>query len=145
MMSRPLVGVSVIVRNKEGLFLMGVRRGSHGEGTWSFPGGHLEYSESVEECGIRECLEEIGISLRKGDIIVGPYTNNIFLEENRHYITLYLVAETNKEPVNLEPQKCDGWHWFSWDDLPKPLFYPVVTLIESGFDPRESSEKEKKE
>ncbi|MBI2476733.1 NUDIX domain-containing protein, partial [Candidatus Uhrbacteria bacterium] len=41
-MLRPKVGVGVIVwRDCE--VLMQERIGAHGAGTWSFPGGHLEF------------------------------------------------------------------------------------------------------
>ena len=52
-MDRPKVGVGVIVV-KEGKVLLQRRRGAHGEGTWGFPGGHLEFKESWEECAKRE-------------------------------------------------------------------------------------------
>ena len=53
----PKVGVGVAVV-KDGKVLLGKRKNAHGEGTWSFPGGHLEYKESWEDCAIRETLEE---------------------------------------------------------------------------------------
>ena len=43
---RPKVGVGVIII-KDGKFLMGWRKKSHGSGTWCPPGGHLEYGTSV--------------------------------------------------------------------------------------------------
>jgi predicted NUDIX family NTP pyrophosphohydrolase len=52
-LERQRVGVGVmVVRNGEVLF--GRRRGAHGAGTWSLPGGHLEAGESVEACALRE-------------------------------------------------------------------------------------------
>ena len=56
------VGVAVIVRRK-GHVLMGLRKGSHGAGTWSFPGGHLETGETVTMCAARELLEETGVKI----------------------------------------------------------------------------------
>jgi 8-oxo-dGTP diphosphatase len=50
---RPRVGVGVIVV-KNGLVLIGKRKGSHGEGQWAWPGGHLEYMESFLDCAKRE-------------------------------------------------------------------------------------------
>ena len=49
----PRVGVGVIVL-REGRVLLGRRLGSHGAGTWQFPGGHLEAFERVEDCARRE-------------------------------------------------------------------------------------------
>ena len=43
----PKVGVGVIVR-KGDKFLLGKRQGAHGEGTWAFAGGHLEFGEIID-------------------------------------------------------------------------------------------------
>ena len=57
MKNRPSVGVAVIVVNN-GKVLLGKRKGSHGSGSWAFPGGHLEMNESIEACARREVFEE---------------------------------------------------------------------------------------
>jgi 8-oxo-dGTP diphosphatase len=44
--SRPKVGVGVMVL-KNGKVLIGKRKGAHGAGEWAWPGGHLEYMESL--------------------------------------------------------------------------------------------------
>jgi 8-oxo-dGTP diphosphatase len=43
---RPKVGVGIIVL-QEGKVLLGKRKNSHGEGTWAFGGGHLEWFASA--------------------------------------------------------------------------------------------------
>jgi 8-oxo-dGTP diphosphatase len=80
--------------------------GSHGEGEWWTPGGHLELWETPEDCAKREVLEETGIVL--DDVILGPYTNDFFRESGKHYITLFIIAECPEgiEPRNMEPEKC---------------------------------------
>lgn len=123
---RPKVGVGVIVI-KDGKVLLGKRKGSHGDGEWSFPGGHLEFMETVEDCARRELLEETGLTV--GKIKTGPYTNDFFPVEDKHYITLFMIAKYESgEPKNIEPEKCEGWHWFDWNDLPAPLFPPIRNL-----------------
>ena len=53
------VGVGVfIVRN--GKVLLGKRKGSHGEGLWALPGGHVEEYEDYWETCAREVEEEVG-------------------------------------------------------------------------------------
>jgi 8-oxo-dGTP diphosphatase len=47
MEKRPLIGVSVIII-KDNQVLLGKRKNSHGSGTWAFPGGHLEFNETIE-------------------------------------------------------------------------------------------------
>lgn len=131
--NRPKVGVAVIII-RDNQVLMGKRLGAHGSHTWNFPGGHLEYGESIEVCGKREVLEETGLIVR--NIKLGPYTNDIFDTEGKHYITLFTLA-TNPigEPQIMEPDKCTQWSWFSWDDLPQPLFLPIQNLLKQGFKP----------
>jgi 8-oxo-dGTP diphosphatase len=126
------VGVGVLVF-RGGKILLGKRRGSHGAGTWSPPGGRLEYSESIEDCARRELREETSLEL--GPITLGPYTNNVFAEVEEQYLTVFVLAtQTAGEPQNLEPHKCEGWAWFTGSELPAPLFAPMRSLIESGIE-----------
>ena len=60
----------------------------HGAGSWSTPGGHLEFGESLEECAIRETKEETGVSIT--DVKFRAVTNDIFEESGKHYITIWM-------------------------------------------------------
>lgn len=123
---RPRVGVGVAVI-KKGMVLLGRRKGAHGAGDWSFPGGHLEFGESIEECASRELVEETG--LKALSLCPGPWVNDV-IEEDKHYITLFVfVNEFEGELQLLEPHKCEGWQWFELNALPSPLFPPIVSLI----------------
>ncbi len=133
MSSRPEVGIGVIITDN-GKVLLGKRKNAHGAGTWSFPGGKLDYAEGIFDCAKREVLEETGLKIK--NLRLGPYTNDFFQEENRHFITLYVIAEKHPgEPQVLEPDKCDSWEWFDWDELPEPRFLPLKNLLRSGFNP----------
>jgi 8-oxo-dGTP diphosphatase len=114
----PRVGIAIVVV-QEGKVLMGKRKGSIAAGSWAFPGGHLEYGETPIECAARELLEETG--LQAVSLKEGSWTNNII--EGTHYVTLFiLIDKFTGVPKLLEPDKCEGWSWFSLNDLPKPLF-----------------------
>ena len=120
---RPIVGVGVLIF-RDGNVLLGLRRGSHGTGTWSPPGGHLEYGEEPAACVVREALEETGLEL-PGVEFVG-ITSDVFEVERRHYVTLFYRADRSSgEPAVLEPDKCDAWQWWPWDALPDDLFLPL--------------------
>ncbi len=121
------VGIGVII-NKDDKILLGKRRGSHGEGTWCFPGGHLEFNETPEQCAVREVKEECDLEI--SHITRGPWTHDVFEIENKRYITLFLLAKFKSgEPRVLEPTKCETWEWFEWSNLPQPLFVPIKNLI----------------
>ena len=128
----PKIGVGVIVIKNQKI-LMGKRKSSPGVGCWQFPGGHLEFSEAIEVCAQREVSEETGLTIQ--NIRLGPFTNDIFEVEGKHYITLFVIAEHAKGIAQVkEPQKCECWEWFTWDNLPQPLFLPIKNLLKQGFD-----------
>ncbi len=128
---RPYIGVAVIVV-RDGRVLLGKRRHAHGAGTWQFPGGHLEYGESIEACARRELFEETGLSII--NLRRGPFTNDFFEDEKKHYVTLFIIAEqTAGTPRVKEPDKCDRWDWFRWSEMPEPRFLPIVNLLQQNF------------
>ncbi|MDQ5951630.1 MAG: 8-oxo-dGTP diphosphatase [Patescibacteria group bacterium] len=129
---RPKVGVGVIII-RDGKVLLGQRKNAHGEGSWSFAGGHLEFGEGIEKCARSEALEETGLEI--ADVRLGPYTNDIFEDEGKHYITLFVICTAVGEPRVMEPDKCVSWEWFKWEELSENLFLPVKNLVESGFKP----------
>jgi 8-oxo-dGTP diphosphatase len=125
--------VAVIVI-REGMVLLGKRKGTHGEGTWALPGGHLELFEAIEDCAKREVFEETGLSI--GNIEHAAFTNDFFENESKHYVTLFVTAthEAGEAEVR-EPEKCETWDWFSWRRLPRPRFLPLEHLLAQGFSP----------
>ncbi|KAI5459117.1 NUDIX hydrolase domain-like protein [Mariannaea sp. PMI_226] len=142
----PRVGVAAIIYSPDGKVVAGKRLGSHGAGTWQLPGGHLEYGEDVLVCAEREALEETGLEVR--GVKIGAVTNTVFHEDRKHYITLFVLCEMrdkHAQPQVLEPEKCEGWHWKSWDDLKRfinphlqgaglegeKLFLPLERLLEN--------------
>ena len=136
---RPKVGMGVAVI-KDNKVLLGKRKNAHGEGSWCFPGGHLEFNESFEECAKRETYEETGIKIR--NIRLGTTTNDIFKDEGKHYITILMVSEYDSGEVKImEPEKCEEWDWFEWDNLPNPLFIPMQNLVKQNFNPMEFIKK----
>ena len=133
MPERPSVGVAVIIEN-HGKVLLGKRLNAHGAGTWAFPGGHLESNETIEACAKREVLEETGLTV--GAVKHAAFTNDIFTAEGKHYVTLFVLGEyQGGVPVLKEPQKCEAWQWFDWQNLPSPLFLPFENLLKQGFSP----------
>ncbi|KAF7563938.1 hypothetical protein G7046_g222 [Stylonectria norvegica] len=145
--NNPRIGVGALIYNSEGKILVGKRKGSHGAGTWQLAGGHLEHGESITACAEREGLEETGLRLRGVKVVA--MTNDVFEKEGKHYVTLFVHCEREDEdaqPQALEPEKCDAWHWKTWDELKQylplrsqggssqgeSLFLPLAHLIEQN-------------
>lgn len=140
----PRVGVAAIIRNASGQLIVGKRLSSHGKGTWQFPGGHLEYGEEFSTCAERETLEETGLRVKA--VRLAAVTNSVFVEDHKHYITLFVLCEmldaeatpqvSNTQSLRkeerrapeavvltklcyqiLEPEKCESWEWVTWDTV----------------------------
>jgi len=122
------VGVGVMIF-KDDKVLLGKRKGSHGAGEYSFPGGHLEYMEGFEECAVRETLEEAGIEIKNVKFL---WLKNTTFYTPKHYVHIGLIADWKSgEPEVLEPEKCEGWDWYDLNNLPKPLFKLCETTFEA--------------
>lgn len=100
----------------------------HGEGTWTMPGGKLEFGESFEEGAQRELFEETGIKAKKFKVI--SLTNDIV--PDAHFITVGLLCEKfSGEPRVMEPDEIVEWQWFGLNNLPSPIFSPSGKIIKN--------------
>ena len=125
------VGVGTMIF-KDNKLLFGLRSNSHGKGSWCFPGGHLEFGETPEECAIRETREETGLIISK--VKQGPWFNSFFSENDSQYITLFMIGQyEGGEPENKEENKFKSWNWFPYHEPPSPLFLPIQTLLMNGY------------
>lgn len=122
MTDRPRIGIGVVIVNAGGKILVGRRKGSHAQ-YYSIPGGHLELGETFEEAAIKEIKEETGLEIFEPKVFC--VTNNLrtYKEEGKHYVSIcMLVLKYTGTPVNLEPEKCNGWTWVDPHNLPQPHF-----------------------
>src|SRR5262245_38591618 len=129
MSQSPKVGVAIIITRGDQVLLM-KRKGVHGRGTWSTPGGHLEIGESPEQCAAREAKEEVGIDVV--DIRFRAVTNDIF-DQEKHYATLWMEGRSiTEKPTIAAENEVDEIGWYRWEELPEPLFLPLENLIKKN-------------
>ena len=134
MPDHPKVGVGVIITHAGSVLLLR-RKFVHGAGSWSTPGGHLDFGETPEACAVREAKEETGLDIT--DVQFRAITNDIFETEDKHYITIWMEGRyTGGEPVVNDASEMSEVGWFAWDDLPQPLFLPLRHLLEGQCYPR---------
>lgn len=123
-MSAPIVrvGIGVIIW-RDGKFLMGKRRNSHGHNTWSVPGGHLDFGETYVEGAIRESLEETGMHIENVRFLA--LTEDFFSDDDKQYVTIWVESDWKSgEPHITEPDKWIDHEWRTFQTLPSPLFEP---------------------
>jgi len=135
MNQKPQVGTAMIVTRDDKVLLM-KRKGPHGKGTWSTPGGHLDFGETLEACAARETKEEVGLEVT--DIQFRAVTNDVFEATNRHYITVWMEGKSaSGEPTIASPDEVEEIGWYAWDALPQPLFLPLANLVkENSYPPK---------
>lgn len=130
----PRVGTAIIIIRDNQVLLM-KRKGPHGNGTWSTPGGHLDFGETLEGCAAREAKEEVGVDVV--DIRFRAVTNDIFEETGKHYVTVWLEGIPVGEPFIAAEREVEDLGWFDWDALPQPLFLPLENLVkENSYPPK---------
>lgn len=126
----PRVGIGVMMQNETGEVLLGLRQGSHGAGEWSFPGGHLEWGETVFETAVREVKEETGLSVGKMELISVADEMRYIKTDNKHYLNIGVRAEyIGGEPQVREPEKCKEWRWFSLNNLPEKILEGTELIV----------------
>ncbi|GAB5491610.1 MAG: NUDIX domain-containing protein [Phototrophicaceae bacterium] len=116
------VGVGAIVfNNKDEVFLS--QRGMKAKnerGTWEFPGGSVEFGDTLRETVKREFMEEYGIEIEIFRLLA--VDDHILPDEGQHWISPTYIAKLSKgEASILEAEKCSAIGWFSLDNLPDPL------------------------
>lgn len=114
----------MILKNNQ--VLMTKRKGSHGAGEYSFPGGHLEYMESFEDCAIRETMEEAGIEIKDIRFL---FIANVKKYAPKHYVHIGMIAQWGSgEAMVMEPEKAEEWKWYSLDELPEGDIFEFCKL-----------------
>jgi len=110
---------AIIINNKDEILLLKRSSRSRTEpGTWSRPGGQVEYGEIAEEAVKREIKEELGIDIEVVRFLEMTQT----IEDGKHWIALgFLARHVSGEPRNLEPKKHDEVKWFPLSKLPNNL------------------------
>ena len=122
------VGVGAILVNEDGWVFL-ARRGPQAKnerGLWEFPGGGVEFGETLAHALQREMLEEFGIQISVGELL--DVVDHILPEEGQHWVSpTYICRIQSSTPVIQEPGKCSQIGWFNPHSTPSDL--TLITRI----------------
>ncbi len=100
----------------------------HGEGTWTMPGGKLDFGEKISDGAYREVLEETGIKINLAKLKLISVDDNIVTDA--HFLTIgFLCRDYRGTPRVREPEEITRWRWFPLNRLPRPLYFPSAKII----------------
>jgi len=114
----PRVGCgAAIVEN--GRILLVKRRLPPESGSWSLPGGKVEFLERAEDAVLREVREEVGLTINVLGLL---QVSELVGVDGQHWVSpVYRAHVLSGEVANLEPDKLKGVGWFSLAEPPLPL------------------------
>ena len=87
---KELLGSAVIVE-KDGRFLLGERNKKNKRGFWLFPGGRVNYGETIKNAAIRETKEETGLDIEIVKFI--GFNEILNLPEDYHRVVFFHLAK----------------------------------------------------
>jgi mutator protein MutT len=116
------VGVGALIVDADGrLFLS--RRGplaKNERGLWEFPGGSVEFGETLAAALQREMGEEYGIQIAVGELL--DVVDHILPDEGQHWVSpTFLCRIVSGKPAIMEPDKCAEIGWFLPAQMPADL------------------------
>ena len=124
-----------ILINDKNQILMGKRSDNpltadsemHEEGSWSLPGGNIEYGETFYEAGRREVKEEADIDVGSLEVFCVQTDMNQFA----HYVSVGMLSrDFSGDAKVMEPGEIVAWKWFDKDKIPTNIFSASKKTIE---------------
>jgi 8-oxo-dGTP diphosphatase len=129
-----LLGVGCIVQHPTTRDLLMLQRygtgefSSEGAGTWSIPGGWLEFGEDSIDAAAREVLEETGVFV---DPIRELRSTKTFTNSGEYHVFTQFVEcrYLSGVPTVTEPDKCRNVGWVNLSNIwALPLFKPFAAF-----------------
>lgn len=120
----------LIVKNQK--ILMSRRQNTGwADGLLCIPGGHVEPTEFPIEAAIRELKEELGIRVKKSELVF--LCTEVKHVTDRFYVSVEFTLRTAQEPINNEPDKCSELVWVDPNNLPDDVIPNFRNIIEKSF------------
>jgi mutator protein MutT len=116
------VGVGALIVNNMGQVFLSRRgpKAGNERGLWEFPGGAVEFGETLAHALRREVFEEYGIEIEVGALL--DVVDHILPHEGQHWVSpTYICRVIAGEPVIREPEKCSEIGWFEVSEVPEEL------------------------
>ncbi|EKQ51950.1 MAG: ADP-ribose pyrophosphatase [Methanobacterium sp. Maddingley MBC34] len=96
----PILTVDAVITDLDGRIIFIRRKNPPYKGSWAFPGGFVEYGETVEEAVIREVREETGVKIKIQELL-GVYSDP-GRDPRGHMITVCFLANKTEGELKAD-------------------------------------------
>ncbi len=133
MIEKKRIRAAAAVILRDGLFLITKRMKASPMGhCWEFPGGKIEAGETVEQCVVRECQEEIDVTVKPVRVL----GEEEYDYDHGHIHLTFVLCELGAgiEPTPIE---CEQAKWIQSSEFPQYEFPPadmgvIEALMKTG-------------
>lgn len=102
---------------------------------WGIPKGHLDPGETVQQCAVRETIEETGFT----PVLIAPLPD-VKVKHSREHKTVRAFLATLDESASVKERDRENFQimWWDIDALPSihryqiPLLEEVVRILKNG-------------
>ena len=101
MNKRPNVSIKILLRHKDKVLIL-----RHKNGSYDFPGGRMEWKESILGTLRRELIEELNYSL-KGEPSLFSVWNFISKDKKRHTVLIHYIHFLDKKPKLVSQENAE--------------------------------------
>lgn len=110
---------AAIIRKKGKVLICQRGEGGNCAFLWEFPGGKLEVGETLEDCLIRECKEELDIDIVVKDV----FAKTTYQYPDREIYFTFFNVDFMKSEIKLNVHK--GYKWVMPSELKDYDFCPA--------------------
>jgi len=133
MQNRPSVTVKLILRHRDKVLMI-----KHKDGTFGFPGGHVECEESLFGALKREVKEELGYDLKTEPELFDVWNyipkENPGMKTKDHTIFLNYILKLGKKPNLVSPEKL-GIFWLTRKEIESVKIIKDKIFLDKVFNP----------
>jgi len=102
--------VGIIIENSDGKILL--TKSPKWRDKWVIPGGHIEPGEKIEDAGLREAKEEVGMDLKSSGIIsCGEIIDSQDFHRPAHFVYFDILCKTENTEVKIDDDEIREYKW----------------------------------
>jgi 8-oxo-dGTP diphosphatase len=132
----PLLTVDIIIEIDDGIVLIERKNPPHG---WAFPGGFVDYGESLEKAAVREAKEETSLDVQ---LIEQFHTYSDPTRDPRHHtVSAVFIAKARGVPAAADDARTAKI--FTEANLPAAIVFDHPRILRDYFDYKRTGQRPK--